>query len=249
MGNTERERERLWLPSRRPASLRAAGQFINKIGFALLFPAEKIMAPSLYEAIAGPDAVPFKDGMGESESKVWQWKDELPDAGLAWSGKLIHKRSTLLSPGLLGLLYEGNGEPEDHRAFNLMPEARRIADALAGGPLPTSALRELIGNRSRYDRAMVELQRHLLVSSAGTQEQRTGWPAVLVDLTCRIFDVGQARSREGAALHFLRTMFVAEPVQLAKAFAWTTADARSELDKLAAADRARLTAGRYELSG
>lgn len=249
MGDVQQERGRLWLPARKLGSLTAAGKFVGKVGFALLFPAEKIMVPSLYEATAGPDAIPFQLGMGDPESKVWQWKDELPDAGLAWSGKLIHKRSSLLSPELLGLLYEGDGEPEDHRSFQLMPEAHRIADALAGGPLPTSALREIVGDRSRYDRAITQLQTHLLVSSAGTHEQRAGWPAVLMDLTCRLFDVGQAPSRAVAAQRFLATLVQATPVQLAKTFGWTTADARSELDKLVAVGQAKLDSGNYRNAG
>jgi hypothetical protein len=232
------KRGRLWLPAKKPATLKAAGKFVGKVGLALLFPSDKIMVPSLYEAIAEPDAVAWAEGMGEVESVVWGFKDELPEAGLAWSGKLIHKRASLLSPELLALLYRGDGEPEDHRQASLLPEAHRIADALAGGPLPTSVLREIVGDKARYDRCIVQLQQQLLVTSVGTFQQRSGWPAVLMDLTCRAFTVGGQRCDVEAAAVFLATVFEAGPAQLAKAFGWSTAEALSTLEALAKQGRA-----------
>jgi hypothetical protein len=222
-------RAKLWLPTRRPRTLKAAGAFVDKMGFALVFPADDVLAPSLYEAVAGPDAVPFADGMGEAESLVWDWKDALPEAGLAWAGKLLGKRASLVAPDLLTLLYPGQGEPDDHRGLDLMPEAHRIAEALLGGALPTSELREIVGNKSRYDRAMVELQRHLLVSSAGVRQQRAGWPVVMIDLTCRLFDVGGRLDRAAAAERYMATVFEATPRELSKAFGWPLADAKAAL--------------------
>jgi hypothetical protein len=176
---------------------------------------------------------------------VWAWKDALPEAGLAWSGKFLRQRASLVSPRLLAALYSGDGEPEDHRGFTLPPEAHRIVDALAGGPLPSSALREVVGHRGRYDRAVRELQRHLLVTSAGVAEQRSGWPAAVLDLTCRRFDVGGGHDRPYAAGRYLDTMVESAPADLARAYGWPAAVARSELDGLVAAGRAVRTAGGY----
>lgn len=212
------------------------------MGFALAYPTDEVMAPSLYEAIAGPDAVAWANGMGEAESLVWTWKDALPEAGLAWAGKLLHKRASVVSPELLTLLYPGDGEPDDHLSFPLMPEAHRIASALTGGALPTSELREIVGDKGRYDRAVVELQRHLLVSSAGVREQRAGWPVVLIDLTCRLFDVGGRHDRVAVAHRYLSTVFEAKPRQLAQAFGWPLANARAALDSLVRAGKATASA-------
>jgi len=98
-----------WLPTRLLTSVDEAAEYLDGVGFAVLFPAERIQAPSLWEAVAGADAVPFAAGMGPAESQVWTWKDELPRAGLAWYGKFVYQRASLLSPRLLAALYMGRG--------------------------------------------------------------------------------------------------------------------------------------------
>jgi len=130
-----------WSPVRLLRSIEEAAAFVDDVGFALLFPADRPIAPSLWEAVAGPDATPFAAGMGSAESLVWDWKDQLPEAGFAWSGRFLHGRASLLSPRLLAALYSGHGEPDDDRAFPPPPEAHEIAEALRAGPLPSSALR------------------------------------------------------------------------------------------------------------
>jgi hypothetical protein len=244
-----RARGDLWLPARRVHSPEQAASFVDAVGFALLFPAERVVAPSLWEAVAGPDAVPFADGMGTAERLVWTWKDTLPEGGLAWSGKYLHRRASLLSPELLAALYPGRGEPDDHADFDLSPDAHRIAEALLSGPLPSSTLRELVGHRGRYDRAIRHLQGLLLVTSAGVHEQRSGWPAVILDLTCRRFDVGAGTDHTYAAARYLATMVEAAPAELARTFGWPVAGARTRLDDLVTSGRAARSADRYRLSG
>jgi hypothetical protein len=226
-----------WLPDQPVTSLDEAARFIDDVGFALLFPADRIQAPSLWEAVAGPDAVPFAEGMGPAEADVWTWKDELPKAGLAWYGKFLHKRASLVSPRLLSALYPGDGEPADHEAFELPAEAHQLAEALMTGPLTSAALRELIGDRGRYDRAMAALQRNLLVTSCGVHRQRAGWPAAVFELTCRLFDVGGGQDRWYAAERFLDTMVEATPGELARAYGWPAVTARAQFDALGAAQR------------
>jgi hypothetical protein len=224
-----RARGALWLPRRPLTTLRQAGAFVARHGFALLFPAHATVAPSLWEAVAGEDAEPFATGMGDAESRVWTWKDELPRAGLAWSGKFLYRRASLLSRDLLALLYVGRGEPTDHRSMALSRDAHDIAEALIGGALSTSALREHVGGKGRYDKAISELHRNLLVTSAGTVEQRAGWPAVLVDLTCRRFDVGGRSDPTAAAERFVRTAVSATPRDLSRAYGWSLAAARAQM--------------------
>ena len=211
-----------------------AARYLAQHGFALLFPAPRTVAPCLWEAVAGADAEPFATGMNENESRVWAWKDELPREGEAWSGKFLYRRASLLSPPMLALLYPGAWEPDDHRTLDLSREAREIAEALVGGALPTSALRQIIGDKARYERAIGELHRNLLISSAGTAEQRTGWPAVLIDLTCRLFPVGGGPALSEATRRYLDTTCSATPRELARAFGWSVTAARTELDALVA---------------
>jgi hypothetical protein len=237
-----------WSPVGRLRSIDEAARFVEDVGFALLFPADRPIAPSLWEAVAGPDAIPFAHGMGAAESLVWSWKDLLPEAGFAWCGRFVHGRASLLSPRLLAALYPGRGQPDDDRAFSLPPEAHKIAEALRADPLPSSALRELIGNRGRYDRAIRELQRHLLVTSAGVREQRSGWPAVLLELTCRRFDVGAADQRY-ATTRFLDTMIETTPAELARVYQWPTTLAHAALNDLVATGMAVRSPGGYHSAG
>jgi hypothetical protein len=180
---------------------------------------------------------------------VWEWKDAMPEAGLAWSGAFAHKRASLVSPRLLAALYPGNGDLDDHRSVALEPDAHRIADALMSGPLPSSALRELIGHRYRYDRAMRQLQSMLLVTSAGIHEQRSGWPAAVMDLACRRFDVQSGPDHRYATARFLDTMIEAAPDELARTFRWSTAEARARLDDLVESGAAARESGRYRANG
>jgi len=221
-----------WLPEPLLTTVEEAGAFVDRVGFAVLFPAERVTAPSLWEAVAGPDDVPFATGMGQAEELVWGWKDDLPRIGAAWYGKFIHKRASLLSPALLAALYSGAGEPTDHAALELPQHAHLIAEALLTGPLPTAALREIVGDRSGYDRAMSALQRHLLVTSAGVHPRRAGWPATIIDLTCRLFDVGGGPDHGYATERFAATMIEPTPGELARAFGWPIGTARQRLAAL-----------------
>lgn len=88
------------------------------------------------------------------------------------------------------------------------------------------------------------LQRHLLVTSAGVREQRSGWPAVVLDLTCQRFDVGATDPRY-ATTRFLDTMIDATPAQLARVYQWPTTTARAALDDQVATGLAVRTPAGY----
>jgi hypothetical protein len=239
-----RER-RWWLTGRRVRSIDRAAAFVDDVGFALLFPSERLLVPSLWEAVAGEDAEPFATGMEPNEQRVWAWKDELPRRGLAWYGNFVAGRSSFLSPSLLRWLYPGYGGTDDHTDLELSPDAHDIAGALAGGPLPSAALRALIGDRSRYQRAAVELQRQLLVTTAGVQEQASGWPSAVVELTCRRFDVGRGQDHLTAAELYLGVVLDTTARDLARTFRWPVGKARGHLDALVASARAVPSGDRY----
>ncbi len=230
---------------RRVGSLERAAEFVGDVGFALLFPTQKMLAPSLWEAVAGEDSEPFAAGMGTNEQKVWTWKDSLPDGGLAWYGTFLAGRGSFLSPELVAALYPGAGEDDDHESLPLSPTAHEIARLLAAEPLPSAVLRTLIGDRNRYQRAVVELQRHLLITTAGVRENRTGWPSALLDLTCRRFEVGAGSDHGLAASRFLDTMLQTVPADLARAFRWPVPKARAHLNELVSTGQATAAGARY----
>jgi hypothetical protein len=230
---------------RRIGSVHRAAAFVDDVGFALLFPAPRVLAPSLWEAVAGEDAEPFAAGMGLAEQRVWTWKDELPRRGLAWYGAFVSGRASFLSPAVLAALYPGGGDVDDHESQRLSPTAHEIARALGSGPLASAALRGLVGDRNRYQRAVAELHHHLLVTTAGVQERRTGWPAAVLDLTCRRFDVGSRRDPLFAAGRLLDTLLAVTPAELARAVRWPVAEARSCLEELVGAGVAERDGARY----
>jgi hypothetical protein len=239
-----RER-RWWLRGRRLRSIARAAAFVDDVGFALLFPSERVLAPSLWEAVAGEDAEPFATGMESDEQRVWAWKDELPRRGLTWYGNFVAGRGSFLSPSLLRWLYPGYGGTDDHADLELSRAAHEIAGALAEGPLPSATLRALIGDRNRYQRAAVELQRQLLVTTAGVQEQTSGWPSTVLDLTCRRFDVGGGQDPLTAAELFIGVVLDASARDLARTFRWPVAKAGEHLDALVASARAVPSGSRY----
>lgn len=171
-------------------------------------------------------------GHGCALVKVWRWKDELPRRGLAWYGTFLAGRGSFLSPSLLAALYPGAGEVDDHESLPLSPTAHEIVRPLVAGPLPSAVLRRLVGDRNRYQRAVVELHRNLLVTTTGVQESRSGWPSTLIELTCRRFDVGDRHDPVYAAGRYLDTMLQATPAEMAGALRWPVAQARARLDEL-----------------
>lgn len=223
---------RWWVTGRRVRSVARAGSFVDDVGLALLFPSERLMLPSLWEAVAAEDAEPFATGMDDDEQRVWAWKDELPRRGLAWYGSFVGGRGSFVSPALLRLLYPAYGDETDHEHVALSPTAHEIAAALMNGPLPSATLRVLVGDRNRFQRSVTELQRSLLVTNAGTAEQASGWPSSVLDLTCRRFDVGGGYDKSVAARLFLQVVLECAAGDLARAFRWPVTEARSCLDAL-----------------
>jgi hypothetical protein len=236
---------RWWVRGRRVGSIERAAAFVEDVGFAVLFPAPRAVVPSLWDAVAGEDEEPFGSGMGASEQRVWTWKDELPRRGLAWYGAYLGGRGSFLSPELLKALYPAAGDPSDHRMLELSPAAHEIAEAVAAEPLPSATLRALIGDRSKYQRAIVELQRNLLVTTAGVQETGSGWPAALIALTCHQFEVGGEADHALAAERFVDTMLATTPAELGRAFRWPVAQARARLDDLVETGQVTFDGTRY----
>lgn len=236
---------RWWVRGRRVGSIERAAKFVDDVGFALLFPAPRVVVPSLWDAVAGEDEEPFGGGMGVNEQRVWTWKDELPRGGLAWYGAYLGGRGSFLSPELLRALYPAAGDAGDHLLVDLSPTAHEIADAIAAEPLSSATLRAVIGDRGRYQRAITELQRNLLVTTAGVHETGSGWPAALITLTCHRFDVGGRVDHALATGQFLDTMLATTAGELARAFRWPVAQARARLTEHVETGRATFDGTRY----
>jgi hypothetical protein len=253
-----RRARRWWLTRRRVASLQRAGAFIDDVGFALLFPNKGVTLPSLYAVVSDTPLFSAEGDWGPEADRVWAWKDELPRRGLAWYGRFVRGRPSLLSPTLLADLYPRRGRPDDFEDADLTPQAHRIARILLrSGPQSTGALREALdveGKRANeaFRRSIAELGRALVVTHFGVEDEGAGWPVPILELTTRAFPVPARRSERAARLRaterYLDTMLEGAPHEIGNAFGWGAAVAREALDALVARGRAEREGSAYRLS-
>ena len=247
---------RWWRTGRRIGSIERAARFIDDVGFAVLFPKKGIELPNLWDTVSDRDeGEPLEEGWGDDADRLWGWKDELPRRRLAWYGEFVHRRKSFLSPGLLADLYPREGVPDDYRDMGLEQDAHRVADVLlSSGPLPAPVIREATGmdgraDGPRFNRALSVLGRALVITHYGVEDQGSGWPSAVMELTARAFhvapkkDVGAAHRR--AARRYLDTMILADAAGLARAFNWPVGDARARLEELCDEGRARRLGNRY----
>lgn len=231
------------------------------MGFALLFPSRGADLPTLYSAASDRPIGQLGEGWGPDTERVWGWKDELPRRGLAWYGRFVRGRPSFLSPALLADLYPRSGEPDDFREAPLSPDALRIAEiVLLSGPTSTALLREALDaygtrGRARFDRALHELGKRLVLTHHGVKSEGSGWPAAVLELTARAFPVGAQVERMGSdagraggddpaaarlrvAERFLDTMIFAMAHELGNAFGIGATVARAAFEDLVSLGRA-----------
>jgi hypothetical protein len=150
---------RWWVRGRRVGSDGRAGAFVDDVGLALLFPAPQVLAPSPWEAVTGEDTEPFAAGIGCPSRRCGDGRTSCPAAVLPDTAGSSPAR-ILPSPSLLAALYPGAVEVADPESLPLSPRLIRSPRALVAEPLPSAVLRRLVGDRNRYQRAIVELHRN-----------------------------------------------------------------------------------------
>ncbi len=184
--------------------LRGAARFIERKGFVLLMPHRGLAMPTLWEAIRGrPGGHPFRPWTEHSDL-LWEWKDELPARRLAFYGSIWAGRPGFVSLSLLPVLMRLWGCPlgsdgfrvayrEGRMSFN----ANRLCETmLVRGAMNTYRLRTFSGlNPNSFKRALVELQRKLIVAKCGADDRDTTWPAEIVDLSARVFPRAHTEAR------------------------------------------------------
>ena len=251
-------RARRWWQSGPPIKrIDRAARFVDDVGFALLFPKANVELPSLWQAASDRPLSEGEGDWGTDMDRVWRWKDELPRRGLAWYGEFVRGRKSFLSRTLLGDLYPRAGAPDDFAEAAFSPDAHRIARILLlDGPQSTAVLREALdieGSRGaeRFSRAVGELARAHVVTNFGTQDEGTGWPSAVLELTARVFSIPARRDpatcRLNVARAFLDTMVIAQPYHLGNAFHWGAAGARSAFEELVARGEAARDGPAYRL--
>ena len=219
------------------------------MGIALLFPKADIVLPSLWEAVNGDRstqwAVRDADGVfigGTEEMGIaWGLKDELPERRLACVGKHLAGVATCIAPQTLPALYALTGrpgQPEDFRGAAEGLELEVCEAVLDAGPLTAPALRETLGaGKKDVDRAVLRLQRSLVLTNAGVVDQERGWPAIAVDLLARRFELGSLPAEADARRSLARLVITAAgeltAADLAGALGWRRKQAEAVLDEVA----------------
>jgi len=238
-------------PERRLHTVEEARGFVDEVGFCHFWPIKGIETPNLFHAIAGRvRPVPMEHGDPDI-SKCWGWKDDSLDKRWWYYAKCLRRRATLISLEMLPYFYalsENFGSLDDYLAEyedgRMTAEAKAVYEAiLENGPLDTVRLRREArmsaeSAKSRFDRALVELQVGLKVVPTGVTEAGAWNYAFTYELFQRWFPEipGRARSikrgeaRQVLVQRYLDNVVAADRKMIAKVFHvfhWT----KRELDR------------------
>ncbi len=250
----ERQRDRTYRRSRdrRVRTIDDAAQFIDSVGFCLLFASTQgIELPSLFEAVKGRRDAHIEDWDADSD-RVWVWKNELPADKRAYYGKaLVSGKPVFVSLQMLPFLYAVNAPRdlrEEYAAGRLSLDAKRVYETLdAYGPTPTKALRQVAGfdrpeNSARYHRALDDLQRALVVLPVGATLETGAWTSQIFDLVARWYPrqveraqrIDVDRARRSLVKRYVETVIAARPAMIARVFGWSRETCQATIDELVA---------------
>jgi len=246
---------------RRTAALRVqtpeeARAFVDDVGFCHFWPIKGIEMPSLFHAIAGRvRAVPNAHNDPDL-SRCWGWKDRSLGQKWWYYGKLLRRRATLISLDMLSTFYacspnygDLDDYVEEYRDGKLTMEAKQIYEALLEhGPLNTVRLRREArmaaqSAKSRFERALVELQVGLKVLPVGVAEAGAWRYAFVYEIVQRHFpalsekarQIKRSQARRTLVLQYLENVVAADRAMIRKVFHvldWTTAELERTIDAL-----------------
>jgi len=212
----------------------------------MLFPVKNISLPSLHYAVAKRQPT----GWDKYVQLIWKWKDELPKKRRAFYAKYFRGRGTFLSVKLLPhflAMHETAVGPSEAESFyktgRISHDALELWQALGKlGALATLELRhackmETQAGNKRFKKAMLELQGLLIVTHSGVEQETEAWASNRFALVYRAFpkQIAEAsklsaeEARTALATKY-RTLYPsASPVQIARLFGWTKAQAVTAL--------------------
>jgi hypothetical protein len=250
-------------PERRVCTTDGARAFVEEVGFCHFWPIKGVELPNLFHAIAGRVRSVPNEHDDPDISKCWGWKDHALDKKWWYYGKLLKRRATLVSLAELPYFYalsENYGSLDDYLqeyADGLMTaEAKAIYEALLEhGPLDTIRLRREArmsaqSAKSRFDRALVELQVGLKVVPVGVAESGAWRYAFVYALLLRWFpdvserarQIGRGAARPALVSRYLDNVVAADRKMIGKVFhvlKWTPAELDRTIDVLLQKDEVR----------
>ena len=234
-----------------------AVQYVAERGFVYFWPIKGVDMPSLWVAVAGRR--PVADKHDDPGHVTWGWKDRLLPTRRWYYGKLLRGKATMVSLDTLPYFYalsENYGDPNDYlleyEAGRLGVESKQVFETLlAHGPLDTLALRREAhltsrDSDTRFERALVELQRGLRIMPVGVAAVGRWKYAFIYEMVDRWLPqvVRQARAigRGEARAHlidlYLQSVAVASEPQIVQLFHWRKDDVSKACAALARDGRA-----------
>ncbi len=165
-----------------------AVRFVEAVGFCTWGPIKSLAFPNLADAM-GASAL-------ETENATWFWKDDLHVERRLFFGRVVRGQTSFVAndylPDLIAALggrgMEGERDPEElYAEGRLSREAKAICDLLREqGATPTRGLRSgALLSGSVAERALVELQRRLIVCKVGITGRTRGTYSYVWDLAER----------------------------------------------------------------
>lgn len=226
-------------PDRRIQTVEAARAFVEEVGFCHFWPIKGVELPNLFHAIAGRIRPVPMEHDDPDISKCWGWKDQALGQQWWYYGKLLRRRATLVSLDWLPTFYacsenygDLNDYLEEYRAGRLTVEAKQIYEALLEhGPLDTIQLRREAhmsaeSAKSRFDRALVELQVGLKVLPIGVAEAGAWRYAFIYEIVQRHFpelpeqarQISRAQARRALVPQYLDNVVAADRNMIGRVF-------------------------------
>lgn len=229
-------------PALRATTEARALAFIDEVGFCFLFGDAAVEMPTLWAAVAGSRRSMPSGHFDPDLDRTWNWKDSLPTRGVAYYGKLLRGRPTLVSLALLPTFYAlspNYGDIEDYllqyEEGKLSVEAKNVYEALLKeGALATSRLRQVAGmpgggeNARRFERALAELQAEMKIAKVGISDANRWGYAYVYDLFLRRFPdvpeaarhIGEEEAMQTLLLRYLRNVIAVPEATARRLFRW-----------------------------
>jgi len=226
-------------PERRLRTVEEAQAFVEEVGFCHFWPIKDAEMPNLFHAIAGRVRPVPMEHDDPDISKCWGWKDGALDQRWWYYGKLLRRRATLVSLGMLPTFYacsENFGDlydfVQEYEDGLMTAEARAIYEALLeNGPLDTVRLRREArmsaeGAKSRFERALAELQAGLKIVPIGVAEAGAWNYAFIYELFQRWFPdvpkqaraIGRREAQQVLVQRYLDNVVAADRRMIGKVF-------------------------------
>jgi hypothetical protein len=246
-------------------SARDAVSFVNRRGFVFFWPIQGIDLPSLWAAVAG--SRPVASAHDDPAHVTWRWKDALLSERRWYYARLLRGKATMVSLSDLPYLYALSDRVDELDDFllaydegRLSWEAKAVGEALLQhGAQHTIRLRQLAhlegeSSKSRFERALTELQRGLWILPIGVADAGSWHYAFIYELFDRWFPetvrLATSIDRDQAARHlagrYLDSVGAAETGDLVKLFQWKKDHVSGALEGLAGEGRAiELEDGRW----